>query len=484
MERISKHYEILIYSTSEKEYTNKLINIIDPKKYIKHRLYKDSCTLFNGTYCLEIKKLNRQLKKTIIVDNNPNAYIFNIENGIPIKSFYGDPNDKELIQLAYILERLAKFDDVRIPLKEIVEDDTINYDKAYELLRSKSNYISKTLKRTSKKLTNIDITNINIKSDERKSNPATSRLKNIAIPNQIEKLNKIQTQKNCKLMTTHSLKNLALPNYLKQQIKMLKMEKQTIALDIKNDLSSNKNLSLKSGLRLNSNTKNHCQKKRNENINSSILEIKQLVTHKKSIIKNKISCKIISKNKKIKKSSDIFDNKLKNNKCSIKVASPTKNDHLNIDNFNNKNNKKIMPKKSIITHSNLSMTNKSNYNPKETQFKKHKNGNKDLSKSSVYNVRKCQILLSESTTPEIEIISYFYHNKRIKSNSKNTSKPQKLNLGDFNNIHKENGGCEDIKNTQEYMKENGCNIVFTNSLSSLNSSKKNIKPKTQNKKNI
>ena len=50
----------------------------------------------NGIYIEKLKKLNKELKDVIIVDNSPLAYSFDVENGLPIKRWYGDKNDIEL----------------------------------------------------------------------------------------------------------------------------------------------------------------------------------------------------------------------------------------------------------------------------------------------------------------------------------------------------------------------------------------------------
>lgn len=48
-----------------------------------------------------------------IIDNSPNAYQFQPENGIPIISWYDDPNDGELMRFLPALRMLAQVDDMR-----------------------------------------------------------------------------------------------------------------------------------------------------------------------------------------------------------------------------------------------------------------------------------------------------------------------------------------------------------------------------------
>ena len=45
-------------------------------------------------YIKDLKKLGRDLKDIIIVDNSPLSYSFNQENGLPILAWFDDKNDR------------------------------------------------------------------------------------------------------------------------------------------------------------------------------------------------------------------------------------------------------------------------------------------------------------------------------------------------------------------------------------------------------
>ena len=63
--------------------------------------------------------LDREKEKMIIVDNSIISFAFDLDNGVPINSFYGvEPDDRELLFLYSYLEEIAEVPDVREPIKK------------------------------------------------------------------------------------------------------------------------------------------------------------------------------------------------------------------------------------------------------------------------------------------------------------------------------------------------------------------------------
>lgn len=50
----------------------------------------------------------------VLVDNSVYSFAFQLDNGIPIVSFYDDANDEEMLHLKFFLECLNDCDDVRV----------------------------------------------------------------------------------------------------------------------------------------------------------------------------------------------------------------------------------------------------------------------------------------------------------------------------------------------------------------------------------
>lgn len=110
---MAKHYEIILYTASLNKYADPLLDLLDPHRTIRTRLFRESCVYYEGNYVKDLSLLDRDLSETIIVDNSPSSYIFHPENAIDCSSFIDDPSDRELDQIGSFLTGVKQVKDVR-----------------------------------------------------------------------------------------------------------------------------------------------------------------------------------------------------------------------------------------------------------------------------------------------------------------------------------------------------------------------------------
>ena len=126
---IKEYYEIIIFTSGTRDYADLILDVIEnKKKYFAARLYREHAIKNGNKYIKDLSKLGRDLSKTIIVDNFPQSFKFQHENGILISSFYADDkddiqNDRALINLQKILIKIYKDkSDVRLSILKYKEE--------------------------------------------------------------------------------------------------------------------------------------------------------------------------------------------------------------------------------------------------------------------------------------------------------------------------------------------------------------------------
>jgi CTD small phosphatase-like protein 2 len=114
LKKISKKWEVIVFTASHKDYADAILNEIDPDGAIfHHRLYRQHCIYTDELYVKDLSRVNRDLSKVVLVDNAAYSYCLQLANGIPILPYY-DGKDFELSALEGYLARLEKLNDVRV----------------------------------------------------------------------------------------------------------------------------------------------------------------------------------------------------------------------------------------------------------------------------------------------------------------------------------------------------------------------------------
>ena len=138
LKNISNFFEIIVVSTSGKEYSNIIIDNLnkDNKCYVEHRLFIEDFTEKQ-----DLTNINRDLRKIIFVCHDYDFINAPKENIIVLKEFLGEEEDREIVKLYHELKEFInsynniKEDnfDIRNVIPEIIERININYENYEDL---------------------------------------------------------------------------------------------------------------------------------------------------------------------------------------------------------------------------------------------------------------------------------------------------------------------------------------------------------------
>ena len=116
LKKVKKFYEMIVFTSGTKEYADQIIDVIESEeKFFDFRLCREHTLFYNNEFIKDLSRIGRPINKIIIVDNLPQNYRLQKDNGIEIKSFFGDDNnDNALEHLGNILKKIVnRFNDSR-----------------------------------------------------------------------------------------------------------------------------------------------------------------------------------------------------------------------------------------------------------------------------------------------------------------------------------------------------------------------------------
>jgi RNA polymerase II subunit A small phosphatase-like protein len=120
---LGERFEVVVFTAGRREYASLVLDRLDRKGVVAHALYRDACKEIDGKYVKDLSGLGRDLRRVLIVDDNPNAYGLQPENAIPIVPFTGDLGDRELGRLMEFLDGCDGVEDMREAVKLYVGAD-------------------------------------------------------------------------------------------------------------------------------------------------------------------------------------------------------------------------------------------------------------------------------------------------------------------------------------------------------------------------
>ena len=135
LEKMKNYFEIIIFSEAEQNYVDLIINSLEENNtYFDYIFCRQYTTVQNEEFIKDLSNLGRNLSDIIIVDNMPQNFRLQKENGIYIKPFWGtDYEDDVLFSLANILSKIAEEGgDLRDGIKKYKNDIILNISFSYK----------------------------------------------------------------------------------------------------------------------------------------------------------------------------------------------------------------------------------------------------------------------------------------------------------------------------------------------------------------
>ncbi|CAI5692591.1 unnamed protein product [Oreochromis niloticus] len=127
-QQVAPLYEIVIFTAETGMTAYPLIDSIDPQGFVMYRLFRDATRYVEGHHIKDVSCLNRDSSKVIVVDCKREAFSLQPFNGLALKKWDGNSEDRTLYDLANFLKTIAMsgVDDVRSVLENYaLEEDPI-----------------------------------------------------------------------------------------------------------------------------------------------------------------------------------------------------------------------------------------------------------------------------------------------------------------------------------------------------------------------
>ena len=95
LKKMSKIFDIVIFSDRSSEETNAILDVLDPfQEKCKIRLCIDQCVKVKNVRTKDLRVLGKDLSDVLIVDHAPYSYLFQVDNAIPIIPFEKGNDDQ------------------------------------------------------------------------------------------------------------------------------------------------------------------------------------------------------------------------------------------------------------------------------------------------------------------------------------------------------------------------------------------------------
>lgn len=112
---LAELYDLAIFTYAIKEYGDKIVNVIDPNRLIKYRMYRQHCVKYlvdkRHVIVKDLSRVGKPHSSILLIDNSASTGIWQQNNFLLVPSFYGDDQDRVLYELRELLEGISKCKD-------------------------------------------------------------------------------------------------------------------------------------------------------------------------------------------------------------------------------------------------------------------------------------------------------------------------------------------------------------------------------------
>ncbi|KAM9469151.1 mitochondrial import inner membrane translocase subunit TIM50 [Clarias gariepinus] len=124
-QQLAPLYEIVIFTSETGMTAFPLIDSIDPQGFVMYRLFRDATRYMDGHHVKDVSCLNRDTSKVIIVDCKREAFSLQPFNGMALRKWDGNSEDRTLYDLAAFLKTIAMsgVEDVRTVLENYAHEE-------------------------------------------------------------------------------------------------------------------------------------------------------------------------------------------------------------------------------------------------------------------------------------------------------------------------------------------------------------------------
>ncbi|KAG9265142.1 mitochondrial import inner membrane translocase subunit TIM50 isoform X1 [Astyanax mexicanus] len=124
-QQLAPLYEIVIFTSETGMTAYPLIDSIDPQGFVMYRLFRDATRYMEGHHVKDVSCLNRDTSKVIVVDCKREAFSLQPFNGMALRKWDGNSEDRTLYDLAAFLKTIAMsgVEDVRTVLENYAHEE-------------------------------------------------------------------------------------------------------------------------------------------------------------------------------------------------------------------------------------------------------------------------------------------------------------------------------------------------------------------------